>query len=238
MGEDKTAEKRGRSRGKIAAGALAVVAVAGAVAAFLVLETSATSTPAHHVAAPNRPGATSVAAPTAPTTTTPTTRPAGPGFVVGKVTAVGDSVMLDYQDVLEADIPGVAVYAAVSEQWDQGETTLEQLKAAGRLGSEVIVALGTNGPISSADFTNMMAILAGVTRVVFVNDHVDQPWQNPNNAVIAAGVSEYPTTVLANWALVAAQNPQWFASDGTHLPINGPGADALANLVTETLEGS
>ena len=152
------------------------------------------------------------------------------------VTAVGDSVMLDYQDPLEADIPGVAVYAAVSEQWDQGELTLQQLKASGQLGSRVIVALGTNGPISSSDFDSMMAILSGVTRVVFVNDHVDQPWQDPNNAVIAAGVSQYPNTVLADWASLAAQNPQWFGPDGTHLAINGPGADALAALITKTLE--
>ena len=152
------------------------------------------------------------------------------------VTAVGDSVMLDYQDPLETDIPGVAVYAAVSEQWDQGELTLQQLKASGQLGSRVIVALGTNGPISSSDFDSMMAILSGVTRVVFVNDHVDQPWQDPNNTVIAAGVSQYPNTVLADWASLAAQNPQWFGPDGTHLAINGPGADALAALITQTLE--
>jgi hypothetical protein len=160
-----------------------------------------------------------------------------PAAVAVSVTAVGDSVMLDYQDPLETDIPGVAVYAAVSEQWDQGEVALQQLKASGRLGSEVIVALGTNGPISSTDFNNMMAILSGVTRVVFVNDHVDQPWQDPNNAVIAAGVSQYPNTVLADWASLAAQNPQWFGPDETHLAINGPGADALAALITQALEG-
>ncbi len=159
-----------------------------------------------------------------------------PAVAPASVTAVGDSVMLDYQDPLEADVPSVAVYAAVSEQWDEGETVLQQLKAAGQLGSEVIVALGTNGPISSADFNNMMAILSGATRVVFVNDHVDQPWQDPNNAVIAAGVSQYPNTVLANWASLAAQNPQWFGPDGTHLAINGPGADALAALITQSLE--
>ena len=152
------------------------------------------------------------------------------------VTAVGDSVMLDYQDPLETDIPGAAVYAAVSEQWDQGEVTLQQLKSSGQLGSQVIVALGTNGPISSTDFNNMMTILSGVSRVVFVNEHVDQPWQDPNNAVIAAGVSQYPNTVLADWASLAAQNPQWFGPDGTHLAINGPGADALAALITQTLE--
>ncbi len=159
-----------------------------------------------------------------------------PDASAGTVTAIGDSVMLDYQDPLEADIPGVTVYAAVSRQWYEGEEILQQLKASGQLGSKVIVALSTNGPITSTDFNNMMAILSGVTRVVFVNVHVDQPWQDPNNAVIAAGVSQYPNTALADWASLAAQNPQWFGPDGTHLAIDGPGADALAALITQTLE--
>ena len=31
------------------------------------------------------------------------------------------------------------------------------------------------------------------------------------------------------------QNPEWFGSDGTHLAIDGPGAQALASLITTTL---
>jgi hypothetical protein len=161
---------------------------------------------------------------------------AAPGFVAGHVTAVGDSVMLDYQDPLQTDIPGITVDAAVSRQWSDGESLLQQLKASGQLGSEVIVALSTNGPISDTDFDNMMAILTGASRVVFVNIHVDRPWQDPNNAVIAAGVARYPNVYVADWATLAAQNPEWFGADGTHLAIDGPGADALANLVTSTLD--
>ena len=143
--------------------------------------------------------------------------PPTPVATPGSVTAVGDSVMLDYQDPLETDIPSVAVHAAVSEQWDGGEATLQQLKASGQLGSRVIVALGTNGPITSTDFNNMMAILSGVSRVVFVNVHVDQPWQDPNNVVIAAGVSQYPNAVLADWALAGGPEPS-VVRPGRHPP--------------------
>jgi hypothetical protein len=161
--------------------------------------------------------------------------PAAAGFAAGHVTAIGDSVMLDYQDPLQTDIPGVNVQAAVSRQWSEGESILQELKASGQLGSEVIVALSTNGPIAAADFDNMMAILSGASRVVFVNVHVDQPWQDPNNAVIAAGAARYPNVYVADWATLAAQNPAWFGPDGTHLAIDGSGADALASLITNTL---
>ena len=143
--------------------------------------------------------------------------------------------MLDYQDPLEMSIPGVKVDAAVSRQWTDGESILQTMKAYGLLGADVIVGLGTNGPITNADFDDMMSILGGASRVVFVNVHVDRPWQDLNNAVLAYGAARYPNVVVADWATLAAQNPQWFGADGTHLAIDGPGADALASLVASTL---
>jgi hypothetical protein len=143
--------------------------------------------------------------------------------------------MLDYQSPLETDIPGIDVEAAVSRQWGAGEELLAQLKAEGRLGAEVIVALSSNGPITSTDFSDMMAVLQGASRVVFVNVHVDRPWQDPNNAVLAQGAASYPRVFIADWATLAANNPGWFGSDGTHLAIDGTGAQALASLITSTL---
>ena len=213
------------------------LAAPGASSTTTSIPTSTTSAPPSSTA-PARASTTTVPPPapaSTTSTTTTTTLAAAPGFLAGHVTAVGDSVMLDYQDPLQTDIPGINVDAAVSRQWGDGEAILQQLKSSGQLGDEVIVALGTNGPITDTDFDNMMAILNGASRVVFVNIHVDQGWQDPNNAVIAAGAARYPNVYVADWATLAAQNPDWFGPDGTHLAINGPGADALANLITYTL---
>jgi lysophospholipase L1-like esterase len=226
---------RRRPSAKVIALGFGVLALLTAGAAFVVLETSATSTSSHHLAAPSHPKATAPTTSTAPTTTTTTTRPPGPGFNAGQVTAVGDSVMLDYQDPLKTSIPGINVDASVSRQWSEGESILETLKTDGQLGGDVIVGLGTNGPISDADFDAMMGILGGASRVVFVNVHVDRPWQDPNNAVLTDGATRYPNVVVADWATLAAQNPQWFGADGTHLAIDGAGADALASLIASTL---
>jgi hypothetical protein len=234
MARHATTRTRRRPSGKLLAAAVAVVvAVLGALAAFLVLESSATSTPAHHLAAATHPEASTTS--TASTTTTSTTSPPGPGFNPGQITAVGDSVMLDYQDPLKTAIPGINVDAAVSRQWSDGESILQTLKSDDQLGGDVIVGLGTNGPITDTDFDNMMTILGGASRVVFVNVQVDRPWQDPNNAVLASGATRYPNAVVADWATLAAQNPGWFGADGTHLAIDGPGADALAQLVASTL---
>ena len=113
-------------------------------------------------------------------------------FVADHVTAVGDSITIDAQGDMETDIPGVNVQAGVSRQWYQGEDILQQLKSDGQLGAVVVVGLSTNGPITTADFSSMMSILSGASRVVFVNIVVGQSWQNANNAVLAAGVAQYP----------------------------------------------
>jgi hypothetical protein len=146
--------------------------------------------------------------------------------------------MIDYQEPLEADVPGVSVYASVSRQWGTGETVLSLLKLGHALGGEIIVGLGTNGPITDADFDSMMSILSGASRVVFVSTYVDRAWQNANNAVLARGASRYPNVVVADWATLAAQHPEWFGPDGTHLTIDGPGATALAALVASKLAPS
>lgn len=143
--------------------------------------------------------------------------------------------MLDYETSLEAAIPGIDVQAAVSRQWSDGEMVLQQDKLTGQLGAEVIVALGTNGPIQTADFNAMMHVLQGASRVVFVNVYVDRSWQDPNNAVLAAGATRYPNVVIADWAALAAQHPQWLGPDRTHLAVGGSGTAALASLVASAL---
>lgn len=163
-------------------------------------------------------------------------RHAARGLVPGRITAVGDSVMLDYAGALEHDVRNVQVHATVGEQWYTGVSVVRSLRARHELGTRAVVGLGTNGPITTADFDAMRRALRGVRRVVFVTVHVDRPWQGEVNAVIRAGVKAMPSARLASWYRLSAPHPSWFYADGTHLPIDGTGARALAALVTRTLD--
>jgi len=179
---------------------------------------------------------TTVPATTVPTTTVPTTTSTVAGAVTpplpGSVTAVGDSIMLDIQPYLQADIPGVQVDGLVSRQFETGIGIVQADRAAGTLGSILVVELGTNGSVTSADIDAMMQAAAGVTRVVFVNVDVPRPWEAPDNATLAAGVARYPgVAVLADWYTLSSPHPEWFTSDQVHL--NPAGAQALASLITQ-----
>ena len=157
----------------------------------------------------------------------------GPGFLAGHVTSIGDSVMLDAAPALEADIPGIDVEAAVSRQWYEGILLAQQLKAEDRLGAIVVIDLGTNGPVSPAQFTAMMDVLAGASRVVFVTVHLppSYSWSQSVNETLEECVPRYPHDRLADFNKLADEHPEWFYSDGIHMPIGGAGAQAMALLI-------
>jgi hypothetical protein len=169
-------------------------------------------------------------APTTSPTTSPTTTTAAP--VAGPVTAVGDSVLIDMQPNLQADIPGIAVDGAVSRQFETGIEVVQADRAAGTLGSVLVVELGTNGTVTPGDVDAMMAAAAGVKRVVFVNVDVPRSWEQSDNATLAAGVARYPgVAVLADWFSLSSPHPEWFTADQVHL--QPAGAAALAALIAQ-----
>lgn len=150
--------------------------------------------------------------------------------VSGPVTVVGDSVLLDAAPDLEADLPGVHVNGEVNLQFSDGVQLVAADRAAGTLGEVLVVALGTNGAVTAAEFDAMMQAANGVKRVVFVNVNVPRNWATSVNAVLAAGVASHPgVAVLADWNALSAGHPTWFAADQVHL--EPAGARALADLV-------
>jgi hypothetical protein len=180
---------------------------------------------------PRRAGTAPV--PAAACSVPPLAKPA-PGLVVGRVTAIGDSVMMDIESALEADVKRTVFDAYVGQQWYEGVSDVQQMRADRQLGSVVIVELGTNGPIDSADFNDMMKALVGVSRVVVVTNFVPDDWQDPNNAVLEAGAKAYKNVAVANWEPLGAAHPDWFYGDvGPHMPEGGPGAQAMAGLIAE-----
>jgi lysophospholipase L1-like esterase len=174
---------------------------------------------------------TTSAPPASTTTTTTTTTAASVG---GHVTAVGDSILIDMQPNLQADVPGIAVDGAVSRQFETGIGVVQADRAAGALGSVLVVELGTNGTVTSGDIDAMMAAAAGVKRVVFVNVDVPRSWMQSDNATLAAGVARYPgVAVLADWFSLSSPHPEWFTADQVHL--QPAGAAAMAGLVAQNV---
>jgi peptidoglycan/LPS O-acetylase OafA/YrhL len=161
-------------------------------------------------------------------------RRGGVSAYTGSVSAIGDSVMLGAVGGLQKDIKGLTVVdAQVGLQVYDAINILKSRRAAGQLGSVVVVHLGNNGTFTRQEFDQIMRVLSGVDKVVFVNVKVPRSWEAPNNQVISEGVERYPNTVLVDWYSASVNHPEYFYGDGYHLR---PGAQKVyADLVSSYL---
>jgi peptidoglycan/LPS O-acetylase OafA/YrhL len=136
----------------------------------------------------------------------------------GSVSAIGDSVMLGAVPSLQKDIRGLGVVdAEVGLQVYDAIGILQSRRASGQLGSLVIVHLGNNGTFTKQEFDQIMRILSGVDKVVFVNVKVPRSWEETNNEVISEGVERYPNAVMVDWYAASANHPEYYYRDGYHL---------------------
>jgi peptidoglycan/LPS O-acetylase OafA/YrhL len=160
----------------------------------------------------------------------------GSSEFTGSVSAIGDSVMLGAVGELQKDIKGLTVVdAEVGLQVYAATDTLRYRRALGQLGDVVIVHLGNNGTFTRGQFDEIMRILSGVDRVVFVNVSVPRAWEEANNEVIAEGVERYPNTVLVDWHSASADRAEIFYRDGYHLRPEGQRlyADLISSYLPE-----
>ena len=150
--------------------------------------------------------------------------------------AIGDSVLIDAQGVLVHMVKKLRVDAAVSRQFSDGLRIVEHLRATHRLTTRFIVFLGTNGPIEPSQFVQMLHELDICKRVVLVTLWVPtRGWMRANNDLIRTGPRRSRHVVIADWTALARVHPGWFYADRVHVPIDGPGATALARLLARRL---
>src|SRR5829696_3506103 len=152
----------------------------------------------------------------------------------GRVTAIGDSVMLGAVDALQQDIPRLTtIDARGSRQIPEATSVLKQLSASGKLGKVVIFHIGDNGAVTDEEFDDVMDVLSDTRMVLVVNTSVPDGYQwAPNNKVLADGVARYPDrAVLVDWHARSAGHPEYFY-DGLHLTPSG--ARAYAGLIAAT----
>jgi peptidoglycan/LPS O-acetylase OafA/YrhL len=150
----------------------------------------------------------------------------------GRLSGIGDSVMLGARSTLKEVIPGTRVDAAVSRFPGAFIGRLKRYVAKDALADVVVLHPGTNGVLPEDMMREMLDILKDTPRVVVVNDNMPRSWRNPNNKVIDAVVPDYPNAVIADWYAASKDHPEYFVSDGIHLTAKG--ARAYAELIKKS----
>jgi hypothetical protein len=146
--------------------------------------------------------------------------------------AVGASVMLAAQAELEQRL-GARVDAAVGRQPSAIIDRLQAYRDAHALPPDVVVQIGDNGPVWSADMTRLHAVLSGVPHVVLINVREPTSWQAEVNDTLAQAIRTWPSATIADW-LSASSNPS-LLYDSAH--PDPAGAAVYAGVVARSLAG-
>lgn len=137
------------------------------------------------------------------------------------VTAIGDSVMVDIQPYLENLLPGIVIDGQIGRQLSQAQTVVDHLKAGSKLGSRVIIELGTNGSFNKKQLETLLHSLGDVQQIILVNTRVPRPWENVVNLMLEEVASTFPNITLVNWYEASAGKNSFFYKDGVHLRPDG-----------------
>lgn len=151
-----------------------------------------------------------------------------------EITAVGDSVMLASAPSLFEHFPGITVDAEVSRSIWTGPEILNALAASGQLRENIVVALGTNGPVDQGVLDQMVQIAGPDRNLILVNAHAPRDWIPGVNADLESFADSHRNVWIADWSGAIAPHEDLLAGDGIH--PGEAGGDVFAGSVESALE--
>ena len=158
---------------------------------------------------------------TTPTaSSTPTTQQSSTGM--GKVSVIGDSLMVGATSDLKSLIPDANIDAKVGRQQSAGYDIVSEMKSAGTLGDTVVIELGTNGPFSESAGQQLIDNIGSDKRIFWVNTYGPSlDWYAEVNSTISTLVSKNSNVTLIDWYSKGSSNTGLFSGDGIHLTSDG-----------------
>lgn len=141
---------------------------------------------------------------------------------------IGDSITWQATAWLETAIPGIRVDADFGRPFSHADAVLTTILAGGTP-DVLIVALGTNPPVSLSQVDAFMARTGGIEHVVFVNIRIPRDWEIPTNELINSLPHRYDKVSVVDWNTYSNARPWVFNPSGFHL--SDEGKPEFANLV-------
>ncbi|MCD2255238.1 acetyltransferase [Lactobacillus sp. CC-MHH1034] len=141
-----------------------------------------------------------------------------------QITAFGDSVMLDGQNMLQQIFPKMLMKADVGKQMVSVIGEAKGLADQGALADNILVGLGTNGPFTPEQMDQLMAVFGPERKVYWINVRVPtREWQNPVNDTLNRATKRYKNLVVIDWFDYSNSHDDWFYADRVHPnTVGGP----------------
>lgn len=148
---------------------------------------------------------------------------------------IGDSITWQATADLERVMPGIRVSSDFGRPFSHADGILTTMLAGGTP-DVLIIALGTNPPMTLAQVDALMARTGGIDRVVFVNIRIPRDWEAPTNELINSLPHRYSKVSVVDWNSYSNARPWVFNPSGFHL--SDAGKPEFANLVAAGVFGA
>lgn len=154
--------------------------------------------------------------------------------VTKKITAIGDSVLINPAPYLKKKFPNITIDAKVSRQMRHAQTIVTTLKKTNQLGEIVVIELGTNSPFPDKTLTSLIEAIGNNRKILLVNVRVPRPWESVVNKSLATISKKYPNTTVVDWYSTSANHNEYFVKDGVHLKPEG--AKTYAAMIEKAIQ--
>lgn len=150
-----------------------------------------------------------------------------------KITAIGDSVIIDAIPFLTEQFPNITVDAQVGRQMSAAFDVINSFKQNGNLGDYVVIALGTNGVFNEEQLASLIDTIGKEKHITLINTRVPRQWESVVNKNIQSITTTYPSIKIVDWYEASSNHNEYFAPDGVHLTRTG--AKVYADLIAEQI---
>ncbi|MBO4863545.1 MAG: hypothetical protein J5517_04225 [Eubacterium sp.] len=152
------------------------------------------------------------------TTTNTNQNSGGPG----KVSMIGDSLMVGATSNLKALLPNANIDGKVGRQQSAGYDIVSAMKKNGTLGDTVVIELGTNGTFTENAGQKLIDNIGSDKKIYWVNTYGPKlSWYADVNSVIAKLCKNNSNVTLIDWCSKSSSNAKLFSGDGIHLTSAG-----------------
>jgi len=152
------------------------------------------------------------------------------------VTAIGDSVMSASAMALAGVLPGIYIDAKPDREMPAGLDIVRSLAGSGRLRPVVVIGLGTNYIVTTAQLQQLMRIIGPHRKLVLINTYVPDGWSKQVNATEAAFIRQHPAITLADWFDTIRHRLYLLWPDQVHPEI--PGTLVYARMVYQAVQAT
>ena len=146
---------------------------------------------------------------------------------------IGDSITWQVTDHLRSAIPGIRgagpdgsspigdeEFGVIGRTFSKAPSALARIMAGGAP-DVLIVALGTNPPMTLSQVDAFMAQTGGIARVIFVNIRIPRDWEASTNALINSLPQRFNNVTVVDWYGYSGSRPHLLNSSGYHLSDAG-----------------